>query len=80
MAFQIKFRSHRNAIQDRKCKRCGLLISIKHVDCPHCSQLSKLDMDKMLNNRNLSQGEKNRLVVGLMVVVSVLLVLVIIVD
>ena len=36
---------------DRRCKRCGLTISIDHIDCPHCHELSDAEMVDMLNQR-----------------------------
>ena len=47
-----------HASYDRICKRCQLLISIDHIDCPHCEHLSNSDLIVMLNKR-IQQQEEN---------------------
>ncbi len=65
-----------HASYDRTCKRCGLIISIDHIDCPHCSGLSGSEMVTMLNNR-ITEEERNvslgHVFIGISILLSVLL-------
>ena len=61
-------------IYDRRCKRCGLIISIDHIDCPHCHGLSDSEMVYMLNQRIENEEGNSKLgyifsIIGLAIVV-----------
>ncbi len=54
--FEVEKLEH--ASYDRSCKRCGLLVDIDNVDCPHCTGLTDSEMVTMLNGR-IDEQEKN---------------------
>lgn len=71
------YRRHRRPT--KQCDRCGLRYTVDHEACPHCSNLSDADVEKLKRRFRLEQLGNSRLGTRMLLGAAVLLLLVLLI-